>query len=137
MGVFQQEETIRKILDRYRIIAVVGLSDKPERDSYRVASYMRDQGYRIIPVNPRISNFFDEEAYPDLLSVKFDIEVVDIFRRGEEVPGIVDSAIEKGARAIWMQEGVINPESATRASSAGLDVVMDRCIMQEHRKYAF
>lgn len=127
------DQQIDKILKEARTIAVVGLSDKPERASYRVSSYMQRQGFRIIPVNPTIQSSLGETAYPDLASVPEKIDLVDIFRRSEEVPPIVDQAIQLGARAVWMQEGIVNEEAAAKAAAAGLDVVMDRCIMVEHR----
>jgi predicted CoA-binding protein len=100
-----------------------------------VASYLQSQGYRIVPVNPRISRVLGEDAYPDLVSIPFEIEIVDIFRRSEDVPPIVDAAIEKGARAVWMQQGVIDETVAEKAKAAGLDVVMDLCMLQEHEKH--
>lgn len=127
------DEQIEKILKEARTIAVVGLSDKPERASYRVSSYMQRQGFRIIPVNPTIQSSLGETSYPDLASVPEKIDLVDIFRRSEEVPPIVDQAIQLGVRAVWMQEGIVNEEAAAKAAAAGLDVVMDRCIMVEHR----
>ncbi len=137
MGHYQSTETVKKILRTYRTVAVVGLSDKPERPSYTVASYMQSQGYRIVPVNPRISRVLGEDAYPDLISLPFGIEIVDIFRRSEDVPPIVDAAIEKGVRAVWMQQGVISETAAEKAKTAGLEVVMDLCILQEHEKHGF
>ncbi|HZK67011.1 MAG TPA: CoA-binding protein [Chloroflexota bacterium] len=127
------DEQIDRILKEAKTIAVVGLSDKPERTSYRVSSYMQRQGFRIIPVNPTIQSSLGETAYPDLASVPEKIDLVDIFRRSEDVPPIVDQAIQLGARAVWMQEGIVNEEAAAKAAAAGLDVVMDRCIMVEHR----
>ncbi len=135
MGHYQSTETVKKILRTYRTVAVVGLSDKPERPSYAVASYIQSQGYRIVPVNPRISRVLGEDAYPDLISIPFEIEIVDIFRRSEDVPPIVDAAIEKGVRAVWMQQGVINETAAEKAKAAGLDVVMDLCMLREHEKH--
>ncbi len=136
MGNYQNIEIVKKILRDYVTVAVVGLSDKPERPSYTVASYLQAQGYRIVPVNPRISRVLGEEAYPDLVSVPFEIEIVDIFRRSEEIPPVVDVAIRKGVRAIWMQEGVVNEAAAEKAKAAGLDVVMDLCMLKEHEKHA-
>ena len=106
-------------------IAVVGLSDNPERTSYRVSKYMQDQGYRIIPVNPMIEEALGEKSYPDLKSVPEPIDMVDIFRRSELVPPVVDEAIAVGVRYIWMQDGVINQESADQAEQAGIPVIMD------------
>ena len=108
-----------------KTIAVVGLSDNPARDSHRVSSYMQSQGYRIIPVNPMIGEALGEKSYPDLKSVPEPIDMVDIFRRSELVPPVVDEAIAVGVRYIWMQDGVINPEAAAKAEAAGIPVIMD------------
>ena len=108
-----------------KTIAVVGLSDNPARDSHRVSSYMQSQGYRIIPVNPMIEEALGEKSYPDLKSVPEPIDMVDIFRRSELVPPVVDEAIDVGVRYIWMQDGVINPEAAAKAEAAGIPVIMD------------
>lgn len=128
------EANIEKILREARTIAVVGLSPRPERPSYGVASYLQQQGYRIVPVNPTVDQVLGERSYPDLKSVPERIDVVDIFRRSEEVPPIVEDAIQVGARVIWMQEGVINEAAAARAREAGLAVVMDRCMLKEHQR---
>lgn len=127
-------ETERMILTRYRSIAVVGLSSRQERDSYRVARYLQEQGYRIIPVNPRETEVLGERAYPDLRSVPEPVEVVDIFRQTRYVPEIVEDAIAAGAKAVWMQLDIIHEEAARRAREAGLLVVMDRCTLVEHRR---
>ncbi len=108
-----------------KTIAVVGLSDNPARDSHRVSSYMQSQGYRIIPVNPMIEEALGEKSYPDLKSVPDPIDMVDIFRRSELVPPVVDEAIDVGVKYIWMQDGVINPEAAAKAEAAGIPVIMD------------
>ena len=123
-----------KILKSSRIIAMVGVSPKPDRPSFKVASYLKEQGYRIIPVNPRAKEVLGEPTYPDLSSIPESVDVVDIFRRSEEVPGIVEEAIKVGAKAVWMQEGVINEETAARARQGGLLVVMDRCMLKEHQR---
>jgi len=123
-----------EILRSAHTIAVVGLSSKRYRPSYGVAEYMQRAGYRIIPVNPEESEVLGEKAYPDLDQVPEAIDIVDIFRRSEFVPEIVEAAIRKGAKAIWMQEDVIHEEAARRAQEAGLDVVMDRCILKDHRR---
>lgn len=123
-----------KILNSSRTIAVVGLSAKPDRPSYKVASYLRKQGYRIIPVNPAEKDILGEVCYPDLSSIPESVDVVDIFRRSEDVPSLVEEAIRIGAKAVWMQEGVINEEAANRAREAGLMVVMDKCMRKEHLK---
>lgn len=116
----------KNVLTSSRIIAVVGLSPNPERPSYRVASYLKEHGYRIIPVNPMAKEVLGEISYPDLSSIPVPVDVVDIFRRSEDVPGIVEEAIKIKARAVWMQEGIINEAAAARAREAGLLVVMDR-----------
>ena len=108
-----------------KTIAVVGLSDNPARDSHRVSSYMQSQGYRIIPVNPMIEEALGEKSYPDLKSVPEPIDMVDIFRRSELVPPVVDEAIDVGVRYIWMQDGVVNPEAAAKAEAAGIPVIMN------------
>ena len=124
----------KEILNSSRVVAVVGLSPKPERPSYRVANYLKEQGYRIIPVNPGAQEILGEACYPDLGSISEPIDVVDIFRSSEEVPAIVEEAIKIGAKVVWMQLGVINEEAASRARDAGLLVVMDRCMLKEHQK---
>jgi len=126
--------TEEEILNSSRVIAVVGLSPKPDRPSYNVASYLKENGYKIIPVNPKAGEILGEVCYPDLSSIAEPVDVVDIFRRSEEVPAIVEEAIKIGAKAVWMQEGVINEPAAARAGEAGLLVVMDRCMLKEHRK---
>ncbi len=108
-----------------KTIAVVGLSDNPDRDSYQVSRYMQNHGYRIIPVNPMIEETLGEKSYPDLKSVPESIDMVNLFRRSELVPPVVDEAIEVGVKYIWMQDGVINPESAAKAEAAGILVIMD------------
>jgi len=127
---------ISDILRTARTIAVVGLSGKRFRPSYGVTEYMQRSGYRIIPVNPHESEILGERCYPDLDSVPGQIDIVDIFRRSEFVPEIVEAAIRKGARAIWMQEGVAHEAAAKRATDAGLVVLMDRCILKDHRRFA-
>jgi len=122
----------KKILNTFRTVAMVGISPKAERPSNIVATYLKEQGYTVIPVNPGEKEVIGETCYPDLASIPDPVEVVDIFRRPEEVPSIVEEAIKAGARAVWMQEGVINEEAAVRAREAGLLVVMDRCMRKEH-----
>jgi len=124
----------KEILNSSRVVAVVGLSPKPDRPSYGVANYLKENGYKIIPVNPNAREILGEVCYPDLVSIPEPVDVVDIFRRSEEVVSIVEEAIKIGAKAVWMQEGVINEEAAARAERAGLQVVMDRCMLKEHRK---
>jgi predicted CoA-binding protein len=124
--------TIKEMLETYRTIAVVGLSSRPHRASHGVSRYMQKQGYRIIPVNPMETEVLGEKAYPSLDDVPEAFEIVDIFRRSEYVPDIVEAAIRRQAKVIWMQQGVIHEAAAERARAAGLEVVMDLCILQEH-----
>jgi len=125
------------ILEKARTIAVVGLSSRRYRPSYGVSEYMQRSGYRIIPVNPFETEVLGEKAYPDLDSVPEKVDIVDIFRRSEFVPEIVDAAIRIGAKAVWMQEGVDHADAAEKARAAGLLVVMDRCILKEHRRMVY
>ncbi|HTT62937.1 MAG TPA: CoA-binding protein [Bryobacteraceae bacterium] len=129
--------TISELLKTSRTIAVVGLSNKRFRPSHGVAEYMQRNGYRIIPVNPFEQTVLGEKCYPDLDSVPDRVDIVDIFRRPEFVPEVVEAAMRIGAKAIWMQEGVVHEEAAERARAAGLFVVMDRCILKDHRRVAF
>lgn len=124
----------KEILNSNRVIAVVGLSPKTDRPSYRVASYLKEQGYRIIPVNPGAREILGEVCYPDLSSISEHVDVVDIFRKPEEVSDIVEEAIRAEAKVIWMQEGVINEGAAERAKQAGLLVVMDKCMKKTHQE---
>jgi predicted CoA-binding protein len=126
--------SIEEMLRSYRTIAVVGLSNRRFRPSYGVSEYMQSAGYRIIPVNPHEREVLGETCYASLDDVPEAVEIVNIFRRSEYVPEIVEAAIRKGARAVWMQEGVVHERAAERARAAGLDVVMDRCILKEHRR---
>jgi len=125
-------DPINEILKSSRTIAVVGLSSRRHRPSYGVAEYLQSAGYRIIPVNPAETEVLGEKSYARLEDIPERVDIVDIFRRSEFVPGIVDAAIRIGARAVWMQEGVIHSEAAERARRAGLFGVMDRCILKEH-----
>lgn len=115
----------------FKTIAVVGISDNPERPSNFVAKFMEEHGYKIIPVNPNLTEWEGKKCYPDLLSIPVKVDVVDIFRRPEAVPPIVDEAIAIKAKAVWMQEGIVNEEAAAKAREAGLEVVMDRCMKKE------
>lgn len=123
-----------EILKSSQVIAVVGLSLDPGRPSHSVANYLKKNGYKIIPVNPEAERILGEVCYPDLISIPEPVDVVDIFRRAEEVPAIVDEAIKIGTKVVWMQEGVINEEAAARATEAGLLVVMNKCMRKEHQK---
>jgi uncharacterized protein len=124
--------SIPELLRAARVIAVVGLSSDGMRPSHGVAAYMRRAGYRIIPVNPNETEVLGEKAYPRLEDVPDKIDIVNVFRRSERVRGVVESAIRVGAKAIWMQEGVVDEAAAEIARNAGLDVVMDRCILKDH-----
>ena len=128
------DETLRQALIGARNIAVVGLSDKPSRPSYGVARYLKEQGYRIIPVNPNITEALGEKAYPDLTSVPDPIDLVDIFRRSSQVGPVVDEAITRGVQTIWMQLGIVDEAAAARARDAGITVIMNRCTLVEHRR---
>ncbi|HJV64557.1 MAG TPA: CoA-binding protein [Geomonas sp.] len=125
---------IKEIITSYKTIAVVGLSPDEGKPSHEVASYLKRAGYRIIPVNPACQEIFGERCYATLAEVPDQVEIVDIFRRSEFVPEIVDQAITKGAKVVWMQEGVVNEAAAAKAEAAGLAVVMDRCMLKEHVK---
>ena len=127
--------SIKEILERYKTIAVVGLSSQTWRPSYSVSKYMQNAGYRIIPVNPGETEVLGEKAYATLDDVPEPFDIVDIFRRPEYVPEIVEAAIRRNARVIWMQLGVGHEAAAARARSAGLEVVMERCILQDHQAY--
>jgi predicted CoA-binding protein len=125
---------VTDILERYKTLTVVGLSSKAARPSNGVAQYMQEHGYRIIPVNPNETSVLGEKAYPSLDAVPEPTEVIVIFRRPEFLPEIVESAIRKGAKVIWMQEGIIHEDAAARARAAGLAVIQDHCILKEHAK---
>ena len=135
MSPVDERETAERILRSFRRIAVVGLSDDPSRPSFGVASYLRDAGYEIIPVNPNLARWRDLPCYPSLRDAPPPIEIVDIFRRSELVAPVVDDAIAVGARAVWMQDGVVDHAAAARARAAGLLVVMDRCALRDHRAF--
>jgi uncharacterized protein len=127
--------TIKEILETYRNIAVVGLSSHTWRPSYSVSQYMQTMGYRIIPVNPRETEVLGEKAYATLDDVPEPFEIVDIFRRVEHIPDIVEAAIRCKARVVWMQQGLVHDAAAARARASGLEVVMNRCILKEHMQY--
>ena len=129
-----RSETIRRLLDTTKTIAVVGLSSRPGRPGYYVPAYLQSQGYRIIPVNPFIESALGEKSYPDLLAVPEPVDLVLLFRRSEAVPPFVEQAIEIGAKAVWMQLGILNQAAAEKARQAGLDVVMDACMLVEHKR---
>lgn len=123
---------LASLLRSTRTIAVVGLSPDPFRASHGVAHYMQQHGYRIVPVNPNVTEVLGEQSYADLESIPFPVDMVNIFRRPEAVPPFVDSAIRIGAKSVWMQEGIAHDEAAAAARTAGLEVVMDRCLLKEH-----
>jgi predicted CoA-binding protein len=133
MASLPDSDPVADLLRRYRTIAVVGLSNKPLRPSHGVSAYMQTQGYRIIPVNPEIHGSLGEKAYPSLLEVPGTIDIVNVFRRPEFVEEVVDQAIRLKVPVIWMQEGVVNEKAAQKARQAGIFVIMDRCILKEHR----
>jgi len=133
MAIITNHDEIRTLLGGSHSIAVVGLSARPDRDSYRIAEYLIAAGYRIFPVNPLVTSVFGIKGHPNLESIQEPIDIVNIFRRSEFVSDIVDAAIRVHARTVWMQVGIVDEDAAERASAEGLNVVMDRCIMVEHR----
>jgi len=128
-----KKDAIGELLSRTRTIAVVGLSSDPMRPSFGVSQYMQAKGYRIIPVNPNESSVLGEESYRTLSEIPEKVDMVDVFRRSEFVPEIVDEAIRLKIASLWLQEGVVDPTAAQKARDAGISVVMDRCILKEHR----
>ena len=128
------DRTMRDILLSTKTIASVGLSSNTEKESYWIVSYLKEQGYRVIPVNPTATEILGEKAYPDLESVPEKIDVVQVFRKPEDVMPVVEDAIKVGAKVVWMQEGIINEEAAQKAREAGLQVVMDACMRATHRR---
>jgi len=135
-GVKAGADAILELLKKYKSIAVVGLSSNPMRPSYDVTEYMQAAGYRIIPVNPNEREVLGEKSYARLEEVPEKIEIVNVFRRAEEVPAVVESAIRVGAKVVWMQQGIENEEAAQKARAAGLMVIEDACILVEHRRRA-
>lgn len=126
---------IKKILTEAKTVAVVGLSAKPHRASYRVAEYMQKAGYRIIPVNPSLNQeVLGERPYPDLAAVQEKIDIVDVFRKSEDVPAVVEDALPVNPRCIWLQLGIVNDGAAARAAEKGIEVIMDLCLMVEHKR---
>lgn len=133
------DDQIKQTLLKYHVIAVVGLSNDSERHSYKVAMYLKNQGYKIVPINPKCVAVLNEKCYPDLVVAQADlgtntIEIVDIFRKPEYVPTHVDEAIKISAKMIWMQQGIEHKIAAAKAEQSGLQVIMDRCIMEEHKR---
>ncbi|MEJ5363282.1 MAG: CoA-binding protein [Spirochaetota bacterium] len=129
------ENEIKEILQRYKVIAVVGLSDDPSKDSNRVAQYLINHGYTVVPVNPTKQTILGLPSYPDLKSIPFPVDIVDIFRKPQDVPPVVDEAIAIGAKVVWMQLGIAHNEAAQKAKEAGLQVVQSKCIKIEHSRY--
>jgi uncharacterized protein len=128
------DKEMKDILLSAKTIASVGLSSNQQKESYWIVSYLKEQGYRIIPVNPTVTEVLGEKAYPDLSSVPEQVDVVQIFRKPEDVPPVVDEAIKIGAKVVWMQEGIRHEESAKKARAAGLQVIMDACMRATHRR---
>ena len=128
------DQMMKDILLSTKTIASVGLSSNPGKESFWIVKYLQDQGYRIIPVNPTADEILGEKAYPDLESIPEKVDVVQVFRKPEDVPPVVDSAIKVGAKTVWMQEGIVNEEAAQKAREAGLQVVMDACMRVTHRR---
>jgi hypothetical protein len=131
-----KEEELKETLSNCKTVAVVGISPKEDRPSYIVASYLKSKGYRIIPVRPDGELILGEKVYHSLSEIpkEIGVDVVDIFRKSEEVPPIVEEAIQRGAKVVWMQEGVIHHEAGEKAEKAGLKVVMDRCMKKDHQR---
>jgi predicted CoA-binding protein len=131
-----KDEEIKKTLYRSKTVAVVGISPKEDRPSYIVAAYLKSKGYRIIPVRPDGGEILGEKVYPNLMEIptEIEIDVVDIFRKSEDVPPVVDEAIQREAKVVWMQEGIVHKEAGAKAEKAGLKVVMNRCMKKEHQR---
>ena len=128
------DKEMKDILLSTKTIASVGLSSSDEKESYWIVSYLKDQGYRIIPVNPTATEILGEKVYPSLSDIPDKVDVVQVFRKPEDVPPVVDDAIKIGAKGVWMQEGIVNEEAAQKAREAGLQVVMDACMRATHRR---
>lgn len=128
-----KDEELKNLLTNAKTIAVVGASPKPYRDSGAIAEYLGKKGYTVYPVNPKYEEILGMKSYPDLRSIPVKVDIVDIFRNPDDVEPVIDEAIAIGAKAVWMQLGVVNEAAATKAEAAGLDVIMDRCIAVEHR----
>ena len=129
-----QDQLMSEILTSARTIASVGVSSNPEKESHQVVWYLKEAGYRIIPVNPTATEILDEKVYPELSAIPDKVDVVQVFRKPEDVPPVVEEAIRIGAKAVWMQEGIVNEEAARKAREAGLQVVMDACMRATHRR---
>lgn len=131
-----EDPKLKEILGTCRVIAVVGLSPKEDRPSYRVASYLQAQGYKIVPVNPGVGEVLGEKAYASLLDIpeEIKVDIVDVFRRSQDVPPIAQEAVRRRAKVLWLQEGIVNEEAAQEARNGGLLVVQDRCMLKEHKR---
>ncbi|MEW6093089.1 MAG: CoA-binding protein [Chloroflexota bacterium] len=132
--ILQNDRELKGILTSVKTIASVGASSNPEKVSYGVVVYLIEHGYHVIPVNPAAFEILGEKSYPDLASIPEKVDVVQVFRRPEDVPPVVEAAIQIGAKVVWMQEGIVNEAAAAQAEAAGLKVVMDRCMMKAHRR---
>lgn len=128
------DNEMKEILLSARTIAIVGVSSDPEKDSYWIASYLKEMGYRIIPVNPTAEEILGEKVYPSLSEIPDKVDIVQVFRKPEDVPPVVEEAIKIGAKVVWMQEGISHKEAAQQARAAGLQVVMDACMRVTHRR---
>jgi predicted CoA-binding protein len=125
-------EEVKGVLEKHKTVAIVGLSPKPERDSHKVGRYLKEHGYRIVPVNPGQKTILGERCYSNLRAIPFPVDIVDIFRRSEHIPPVVEEAVAIGAKVVWMQSGIVHHQAAARAHEAGLGVIMDKCIKIEH-----
>ncbi len=130
----EDDAELRNILKSARTVACVGVSSNPQKPSYGIFQYLVEAGYHMVPVNPTTPDIMGRLTYPDLVSIPQKIDVVQVFRKPEDVPPVVEQAIQAGAKVIWMQEGIVNPQAARRAEEAGLRVVMDRCMMKTHQR---
>jgi predicted CoA-binding protein len=128
------DEVKRKVLADCKTVAIVGLSDNPQRASHRIGKYLKENGYKIIPVNPGLSETLGEKAYPDLASIPFDVDLVDVFRRQEDIDSVVEEALKINPKAVWLQLGLTCPGDKSRVKDAGADLVEDCCVMVEHRR---
>lgn len=130
----ENDSELKQILTTVKTVASVGVSSNPEKPSYGIFEYLSEAGYRMIPVNPTAPEILGKPTYPDLNSIPLKVDVVQVFRKPEDVPPVVDQAIQIGASVVWMQEGIVNHEAAAQAEKAGLKVVMDRCMMKTHQR---
>jgi predicted CoA-binding protein len=128
------DEVKRKVLNDCKTVAIVGLSDNPQRASHRIGKYLKENGYKIVPVNPALSEVLGEKAYPDLASIPFAVDLVDVFRRQEEVDAVLEEALRINPKAVWLQLGLTCPGEKGRVREAGADLVEDCCVMVEHRR---